>query len=335
MTAAALFGQHSRSGPRAGSGLRALLRLALTMLLLALAAPAHATEGVELELIDGSEVCGAYYCVADVARLVDGSAELWAQLAAERLGYAPRPGESISLPADTLLGRLAERGYDWRLIRLNGPDVLTIRGAQQSAAGSELCALIEATLAADYGVAARFETDRPLPVLNLPAGDLDVRVRYPAKPGWWLPDAVEFSVDGMLKSTVLLGQYGKFHLPVVIAPDGIAGRTLINHGHLGLEERELAPGREVMVHPADAAGMTTQGTVPAGGMLRLSRLKVPYDVNRGGTVTLVIRTGCVEMQAMAEAQGNAYVGQRLCVERMDDGVSFTGVVAAGPVVVVE
>jgi len=43
----------------------------------------------------------------------------------------------------------------------------------------------------------------------------------------------------------------------------------------------------------------------------------------------------VELTALAVAMNNAYIGQRLTVKRLDDGMKFTGRVETGPRVVVE
>ncbi len=296
---------------------------------------AGAAEPLQLELLDDAQASGAAYTLADVARYVSGDQQLWERLAAEKLGYAPAPGQTITVSRETLLGRLAERGYDWRALVLTGPEVLTIHGATQSAAAGDVLALLERDAAEVLGTAVRFETTRALPQPPLPAGALDLSVRYPQKAGFWLPDAIEYRVDGLLVAAVPLAQYGAFRLAVVIAPDGIPGRTLIDGTHLGVEEREIRPGHEIVPTPGAALGMTTRSPVAAGALLRLSRLQAAYDVARGADVTLVIRGGAVELKARATALNNAYIGQRLLVERIGDRARFTGRVVAGPMVVVE
>lgn len=308
--------------------------LALAVLLLS-ARIAGAGEPLQLELLDDAPAGGAAYTVADVARYVSGDAELWQRLAAEKLGYAPAPGQTITVARETLLGRLAERGYDWRALVITGPEVLTIHGAEQSAAADDVLALLERDAGAVLGVAVCFETTRALPQPPLPAGTLEVSVRYPQKAGFWLPDAVEYRVDGLLVAALPLAQYGVFRLAVVIAPDGIPGRTLIDGTYLGVEEREIRAGQEIVPTAGAALGMTTRSPVAAGALLRLSRLQAAYDVARGADVTLVIRGGSVELKARAVAMNNAYIGQRLLVERLDDRARFTGRVVAGPMVVVE
>jgi flagella basal body P-ring formation protein FlgA len=300
-----------------------------------LAVPARADESVTLELLDGAAVSGSTYVLGDIAQYSSGSEQLWQALATENLGYAPAMGERITVSARTILGRLGERGYDWRAITLNGPAVITIHGAEQQVGTSALADLLAARIREELGVAAVFNAARELPAVALPGGEAEIRVRFPERSGWWLPDAVEFYVDGLLRDTLLLAQYGSFSLPVVVAPDGIPGRTLIGANYLGSATRELRPGTEVVTQPAQVLGLTTRGAVPAGAMPLASRLKASYDVIRGHEVTLVIQCGAVELRAQALALSDAYVGQLLTVKRSDDGVKFKGRVEAGPLVVVE
>jgi|GEM_PF-2204454 len=313
-------------------GLRFLLALLLAV---TIGTPALAAPAVTLELIDAAQVGGGTFALGDVARLADGDGELWRQLAAEPLGYTPAPGESITLAADTILGRLAERGYDWRAIALTGPAVLTICGAAQVIECQPLLAALNQAVADELGVSAEFTITRPLPVVTAAAGELEIEVRFPDKPGWWLPDALEISVDGLQVQRVLLSQHGEFELPVVVAPAGIAGRTMINGAHLGTELSTVRPGREVITQAQQVIGLTTRGRITAGAPVLFSRLMVPYDIERGSEVSLVIKGGVVELTALAVAMNNAYIGQRLTVKRLDDGMKFTGRVETGPRVVVE
>ncbi|MBN2080744.1 flagellar basal body P-ring formation protein FlgA [bacterium] len=313
-------------------GLRSLLALLLAVVF---STPALAAPAVSIELIDGAAVAGNVFTLGDIARLASGDGELWRQLAAEPLGYAPAPGENVTLAADTILGRLAERGYDWRAIALSGPAVLTICGTTQLIESEPLLAALMQAVEDELGVSAQFNVTRPLPVVTAAAGELDIEVRFPDKPGWWLPDAVEISVNGLQVQRILLAQHGEFELPVVVAPAGIAGRTVINGAHLGTELSTVRPGHEVVTQPGQVIGLTTRGQIAAGAPVLFSRLMVPYDVERGSEVALVIRGGVVELTALAVALNNAYIGQRLTVKRLDDGMKFTGRVEAGPRVVVE
>ncbi len=328
--------QLQRIGRASWTAVLTWLTLAAALATLLWLAPAWAEdESLVLELIDGAKLSGATYSLGDVCDYVSGNAVLWERLKVEPMGYAPAPGSSITLATSTILGRLAERGYDWRQISLRGPEQITIHGTVQSLDPSTVLALLDSETSRKLEAAVSFEPTRAMSVPKLPVGELAVTVRFPDKPGRWLPDAIEFHVDGRLATVMPLGQLGKFHLRVLVAPAGIAARTLIDAGHLGLEEQVIAPGQEVTTCTTDAVGLTTRSQIAAGAMVKLSRLKQPYDVTRLSTVTLLIRTGGVEMSAQAQAMADAYVGQVVLVKRLDDNAKFSGLVVEGPLVVVE
>jgi flagella basal body P-ring formation protein FlgA len=313
----------------------ALVALACAAVVGTWPAPACAAQGVELRLLESVALSGASYTLDDVADYIEGDAALWETLASEPLGYVPVPGATTAVAADTILGRLAQRGYDWHSIQLSGPDSVVITGALQTITAAEVTQALTSVIAEQLGVTARFETSRPLPAVDSPAGSLELRVRFPDKPGWWLPDAVEFLVDGRLVTALPLLQYGAFRLPVVIAPEGIAGNTRIHADHLSYEECAVKPGREVVTRIDDVADFSTRSRISPGEMLKLSRLRVPYDVERGCEVALVVCATGVELRAQAVALNNAYIGQILLVKRVADGAKFTGRVEPGPLVVVE
>ena len=97
----------------------------------------------------------------------------------------------------------------------------------------------------------------------------------------------------------------------------------------------MKPGRELVTRIDDIVGFSARSRISPGEMLKWSRLRVPYDIERGSEVTLVVCAPGVELQARAVALNNAYLGQTLLVKRVDDGAKFTGRVEPGPLVVVE
>ena len=290
---------------------------------------------VAVEFVPALETSAQYIYVSDVARFVEGDRDYWLAAGAERISYGPRPGSEFTLTVETILGRLAERGYDWRRFQVSGAAEVLISAGGQTAGSGELVRMIEARTTEALGVPVAFAAERNLPEPLLPEGALTVDLSFPDRPGTWLPETLHLSVDGEQVQTVPLCQYGEFVLNVIVAPAGIAPRTRVSPAYLGLVEQSLRPGTEVVVLMDQISGLVTKSRISAGGRVLHSKLRVPYDINRGDEVVLVINAGGIEMRARAAALNNAYLGQRLLVERVDDGQRFTGVVEQGPVVVVE
>ena len=296
-----------------------------------------AAEGLVIRLKSEAAVSSQNYTVAEVAEYVSGERSLWQLVAAETAGVSPRTaGQRTQFGAARLLGILAERGYDWQRIAIEGAAVAAIQLAEQSVPAATVIALLENETSERLGVPVEIITATPFPDTILPQGNLSIHVHFPDKPGYWLPDAVEFLVDGRLVSRLPLTRLKtNFKLTVIVAPGGITARTLVHPGRLGAEEQDLPPGSEVATRAEQVTGMTTRAALRPGERLRLSQLQAPYDVSRGSELTLVIAGDGITLHALAIAMNNAYIGQSLVVKRVDDNKRYTGRLIEGPMVVLE
>jgi flagella basal body P-ring formation protein FlgA len=207
--------------------------------------------------------------------------------------------------------------------------------AGQNIAPDAVLAAVQADVETALGVDVALEPLRELPSIALPAGAVELSLRYPKRAGLFLPEAVECRVDGRLVTSISLGQYLRFRLSVLTAPAGLPARALVDGALLQREEQLLNAGTEVATLPEQVAGLSTRGLLPAGARVVLSRLMRPYDVARGSTVLLVIAMDGVRMEARAVALADGYIGQRLSVQREDDKKKYVGLVCAGQQVVVE
>jgi flagella basal body P-ring formation protein FlgA len=179
---------------------------------------------------------------------------------------------------------------------------------------------------------------RPLPALELPAGKLELALRFPHPAGQWLPSALEAHVDGRLVAAVPLGAYADFKLPVLVAKDGLARGAAIDGAGLTSKTLTLAPGQEVLTDQALADGLTARGYFGPGMRLKLSRLAPPPLVRRGMAVQLIEQSGGIKLSASSTALADGFAGQALSVRRDSDGRVFRGVLQdgdSGAIVVVQ
>lgn len=290
---------------------------------------------LELSLRDQAAAGAQRMLLGDVADYAAGSEQLWQALSAEPLCLPPVAGASVTLAARDILGLLAQRGYDWRAIQLSGAAQVTISSGSYCAAPADIVTLVQAETETQLGTTVSLELLRDLPAVRLASPPDKTKVRFPSKPGWWLPEAVEFYSAGRLQAVIPLTQYVKFTLQTVVTPAGIPARTLIRADQLGMQEMTLAPGSEVAPSIDGVCGLTSRGSIAAGQRVLFSRLRAPFDVARGGMVTLLIEFNGISLSAQAVALNDAYIGQTLCVTRTDDGMKYTGLLCAGPVVVVK
>ena len=308
-----------------------LLCLASTLLAL----PARAEEPLSISLKPEANVSGKLYYISDVATYISGNTELWVNIAAEPAGYCPLPGATASLTSANVLGILKQRGYPWQSISVTGDSVAITLAPPQSVDSSAVLDVLQASLAEQLGVPVEICELRALPVQDLPGGSASLEVRYPDKPGQWLPVSIAYSVDGRLRNTLTLAQYVSFKLPVTVAAAPVPGRTKLSAADIALEIAELRPGSEVVTDTATVLGLEVRIALLQGARIKLSQLKRSYDVERGAPVTLVIGGAGVELRATGTALNSAYSGQNVLVKRDGDGLRFTGELTEDNVVVVQ
>jgi flagella basal body P-ring formation protein FlgA len=179
-----------------------------------------------------------------------------------------------------------------------------------------------------------------MPIVNgvkprLPESYDSFSLRYPNRKGTVLPDMLQFYYQDRLVSNMNLRRYVDFNLPVVQANTEIPAYSAIDSAWLDCSSDTVSPGSEVLLNIEEATGMLSRLKLRTGDRLQGSRLQLPYDIARGQSVTLLIKSGGVEAVVEATAAGNAYVGQRISVRRNSDNQRFSGLVKDGPVVVIE
>lgn len=201
--------------------------------------------------------------------------------------------------------------------------------------GDDLCAALKASISERLGVEANLDKLADWPPLDFAAEQTEISVRYPAHKVSSLPEALELRVNGRIEACLPLARFVQFSLPVAVAPKGLALRSLVSPEQLALETRTLRAGSECCCDLARLSGLETRAAVPAGALVLPSRLRAPADVKRGDSVTIVMLLSGVEVRAEASALADAYIGQRISVQRRSDRKQFSGLLCAGALVEVE
>jgi flagella basal body P-ring formation protein FlgA len=308
--------------------------IALSVLLVLLACPAFAADTLAINLAPAASVGGRLFRIGDIASYASGDAQLWAAIAQEPAGYSPLPGATAYLAGANVLGLLKQRGYAWQDITVIGSGVSITAAPPQSITGGVVLELLRASLSERLGTSVEIIEQQALPVQDLRGGTVSLNVRYPDKPGQWLPVSVDYYVNGRLQDTLPLAQYVSFKLAVAAASAPVPSRTKLGAADITLASVELRPGNEVVVDAAAVAGLETRTALAQGALIKLSQLKRPFTVERGEAVTLLIGGAGVELRAVATALNNAYAGQNVLVQRDGDGLRFTGELQEDKVVVV-
>lgn len=115
----------------------------------------------------------------------------------------------------------------------------------------------------------------------------------------------------------------------------VAARTLranqpITEADLSIGTQPMAPG--LIADPAEALGMEARVTLYVGRPIPLASLQPPALVERNQLVTLVFRTGALEIRAEGRALARGAADTQLRVMNLGSRTTVTGRVA-GPALV--
>ncbi|MCB1219445.1 MAG: flagellar basal body P-ring formation protein FlgA [Planctomycetales bacterium] len=300
---------------------------------LCLSGKAMAAELLRLEIAETVELDGNAYTVSDVVLSHSGREDFWNAISGEQLGKLRGNGQAI-LSTQTLLATLASRGYDWRLIGIEGAVAVRISRLGDTISAARMSDFIESQSSADLGV--------PVELINLPDVELadlklsqtgcTLELRYPQNKTRSLPEALQVRHDGNVVETIVLTRYFRFRLPVVRSIAQIARDALIDDSLLASEMEEVRPGVAVVTDPADVAGLESTRSIAAGSLMDMDMLREPWHVHKREAITILMNAGGLSCSAAGEAMADGRIGEVITVKRLEDGEKFLGtIIAAGKV----
>jgi flagella basal body P-ring formation protein FlgA len=134
-----------------------------------------------------------------------------------------------------------------------------------------------------------------------PVGRSHVGLRCEASPGW----------------TIYIPVQVRLYAPVLVAKHPLVrGSTLANSDirHEIMDLGSLPPG--VLSNPADVAGRQMLYPVAGGTVLRVSLIKANRLIQRGEKITILARTGGIEVRVAGEALHDGFAGEPVQVRNL-------------------
>lgn len=123
--------------------------------------------------------------------------------------------------------------------------------------------------------------------------------------------------------------------PVVVSTRPLAQGQTLTAEDVAVRTEDLTQlPAGVLTDPAQATGMTTTSSVPAGYALRLDMLRARYVIQQGQTVRIVSQGRGFQVSSEGKALANGSVGQIVSV-RTRSGQTVSGVVQLNGVVQVQ
>ena len=207
----------------------------------------------------------------------------------------------------------------------------------QDAAGAESIERIRST-------AASFVAAQSPASARVEAGALDTRLRLPSCPQPLKASAPNGSNRGNWSVAVLCelgagaGPLWSIYVPVRVAdirPVLVLARPLapgqpVTADAVALEPRDLASlSYGYLVDPAQAIGQKLRRPLAPGAVLSPDALAAPTLIKRGAVITIIGRSGSLEVRASGKALADGGGGERISVENLSSHRVVDAVVRDG------
>jgi flagella basal body P-ring formation protein FlgA len=260
------------------------------------------------------------------------------QRGATPIARAPEPGKEVRLPA-RWLGRVA-RAYDIAWEPLSDLQSATLRRAAQRIEGKQIARAIRAQLSR-RGVdgALTVDLDTPDMALVLPVdvpGEVQVAgVNYDRPSGRFTASLVAPSAQRPLARASVSGRAVAM-VDVPVLTRRIGRDELISDGDIAWVRRPADDlQRNVLLDPADLAGMSARRAIRADRPVRATDVRAPRLVARNALVTLMLETDRMRLTAQGRALQDGAKGEVVRVLNTKSNTTVAGVVVADGTVAVQ
>jgi|LGVF01.2.fsa_nt_gb flagella basal body P-ring formation protein FlgA len=123
---------------------------------------------------------------------------------------------------------------------------------------------------------------------------------------------------------------------VVVADRSMPRGTVLTKSDFILIERDIARlPNGYLTDPSQAIGKILKRPVRKGAVLRNSVVQAPIAIRSGSRVTMMVRTGTVEVRMRGKSLDNGVLGERIKVQTLSSGKMVEGTIISSDVVLVD
>lgn len=280
------------------------LWLALLLVLFA-AVPAFAAP-LTIAVYEQVLVKGPFVTLGEIADFSGHDTARIEKLRELKLGSAPAPGASLVLTQELLGIRLASAGVDLSGIVWQTPQTILITTGSQAVSSETLASVArQAVLSRMAGHSGEFVVNiasYPADLL-VPAGSVTVTADVPAGVRFAAPTVayVTVSVDGKRFSTVPVKLDVRLYEQILVATRAIGAQELITDDNTRLERLDAGRLTGYITDASQALGLISRRNIAARTPLTGAMLMRPTLIKHGSVVTIVVRTGGIEVTATGQA----------------------------------
>ncbi|MCA9447890.1 MAG: flagellar basal body P-ring formation protein FlgA [Candidatus Omnitrophica bacterium] len=288
---------------------------------------------VRIRLHDPDRMPTGIVTLRDVADIDCDDSEMFENVAAIDLGFAPEPGETLYIFPHRIEAGLRSMGLYAGDFTIEGPERITLHGESQGVSMEQIEEAISAGLLARAvqgpgGEVEAYLIRKPAP-LNLPPGNLEIEAEDLDRPGSGIRQVqLAFIVDGEKVAS------RTYSVRVNQKSYGLVAKRSLVPGYL-IHAEDLTEGlisidsqladSEIVFDPKQLIGTKVVRPVAEGSPITEDDVeRVPIRI-RGEKVTLVQRFGNVQTTAPGELMEDALkVGQEVRVKKSNSRKTFVG-----------
>lgn len=278
---------------------------------------------IQIELHPAVNVPNGAVSLGDVARLASEDLLTLRRFMALPLGHAPRAGAEIAITRATLAQWIASRlGHPAADISWSGSHEVAVRAASSEVRGSLVEQVARSALSgwlAQRTSRHHLEVALPQRDFVVPAGQVELAVRSLPESDVMLPRQrvwVDVRVAGEFVRSVPVDFTVNAYRDAWVVPAGLARGSVVTPDAMQRKEVDVAraENRGAATAVAAADDLRARRTLGAGEVLAARDVERVPAVARGQRITLLSRTGTLELQASAEALQDGQVGQKVRVK---------------------
>ena len=309
----------------------------ILLLMLTATALASATVTVNAD----SSVNGPALTLGEIAGVIGDDPGRVRALQAVKLGAAPKPGTRIVWTKQMLGDRLSASGADFTGITWNVPDMITITANVKWVAGAQIAA------AAHEAIARRLnmpEDKREIELTGVvgdvaaPPGEIQLTADLPYGIRGSGPTSVAVNIvtDGRVYQKIIVRYNVRIFEDVIVAASPLAPREPLTAGKLTYIRTDVSKfNGNYYTDMEKVIGLAAKRAIAPGTVIADSLLEKPIIVKRGSQVTILARSGELEVTATGIALQDGTEGQSIRVQNISSKRNFSAtVVAEGMVQVV-
>ena len=277
---------------------------------------------------------GATVRLADVA-VLEGSASDFASV---DLGPAPDPGGSRHLDGIAILHKLRAAGLDDGTTRYEIPASVRIARAYQDVTADDIRGAVERDASTVLGAGEILRTVEVGSGARIPPGPYELRLAGGVATGRGARRRIDVELvqEGGVVASVPARLEVVANGPVVVLRHAVARGTVLGHGDVSMEERELSGlSGNLVTTLDDAVGRETRTALSAGTPLTVTALASPLLVRRGDVVTVIIETPGMRLSTPAEALEAGVAGAQIRIRNRRSQQELSGQVVQRGIVLVQ